>query len=150
MNEQRLRKSFLNRRALVSVLTVCLLGCSSVSQSSVNRSSLTNNNQPSNENGAIMEDQKNKPGNDKVDARLAAASSNFGFKLYNEVVKQSAGKNTFISPASVGLCLAMAFNGAEGETKEAMARALSVNGMSMEELNRAYAGLKAALESADP
>jgi serine protease inhibitor len=145
MKRLNFENSLSNWRALVAVTLLCLLGCSSVSQSSV-----ANNNQPSNENGATMEEQKNKPANDNVDARLASASTNFGFKLYNEVAKQSAGKNIFISPSSVALCLAMAYNGAEAETKQAMARALEVQGMSLEELNRAYAGLKAALENPDP
>ena len=97
-----------------------------------------------------MEDQKNSPASGKVDARLASANTNFGFKLYSEVSSRDGGKNVFISPSSVGLCLAMAYNGAEGETRQAMARALELQGMSLEEVNRAYAELKAALESPDP
>jgi serpin B len=138
-------KYFLNWRALIALTMLCLLGCSNVSQSSV-----ANNNQPSNKNGATMEEQKDKPANDKVDARLASANTNFGFKLFAEIARQGAGKNIFISPSSVGICLAMAYNGAEGETKQAMARALEAQGMTLEELNRAYAGLKAALENPDP
>lgn len=145
MNKQRLRKDFLNGRAVIAMTLLCLLGCSSVSQSSV-----TNNNQSSNKNGTIMEDQRGKPANDKVDARLVSSNMNFGFKLYGEIVRQGAGKNIFISPSSIGLCLAMAYNGAEGETKQAMARALEAQGMTLDELNRAYAGLKAALENPDP
>ena len=145
MKKQRLRKNLLNWRALIAMTLLCLLGCSGVSQSSA-----TNNNQSSNDNGAIMDDQKNKPVSGKVDARLVSANTNFGFKLYSEVTSRSAGKNTFISPSSVGLCLAMAYNGAEAETKQAMARALEVQGTSLEELNRAYAELKAALENPDP
>jgi serine protease inhibitor len=145
MKKQVLRKDFLSWRLLVAVTLLCLLGCSSVSQSSV-----ANNNQPSNKNEAAMEDQKGTPASGKVDARLASASTNFGFKLFAEVGRQGAGKNIFISPSSIGLCLAMAYNGAEGETKQAMARTFEATGMTLEELNRAYAGLKAALESPDP
>lgn len=132
-------------RALVAVTLLCLLGCSSVSQSSV-----ANNNQPSDKKGETMEEQKDKPANDKVDPRLASANTDFGFKLFAEIARQGAGKNVFISPSSIVLCLAMAYNGAEGETKQAMARALEAQGMTLEELNRAYAGLKAALENPDP
>jgi serpin B len=145
MKKQALRKNLPDWRAIIALMLLCLFGCSSVSQSSV-----ANNNQPSNENGSIMEEQKNRPANDKVDARLVSGSTNFGFKLYGEVTKQGAGKNIFISPSSVGICLAMAYNGAEGETKQAMARALEAQGMSVDELNRAYSALKAALESPDP
>jgi serine protease inhibitor len=145
MKKQNLGKRLPGAGALIAAALLCLLGCSSVSQSSV-----ANDNRPSNKNGATMEDQKNKPANDRIDPRLASASRNFGFKLYGEIGRQGAGKNVFISPSSVGICLAMAYNGAEGETKQAMARALEAQGMTLEELNTAYAGLKAALENPDP
>ncbi|MEK6323693.1 MAG: serpin family protein [Acidobacteriota bacterium] len=135
-------------RGLTALALLALIGCSNVSHSNV-----ANNNQPSNNNqhgNTAMEDQKNKPTSDTVDTRLVSANTRFGLKLFAEVAKQSAGKNVLISPASVGLALAMTYNGAVGETKEAMARALETQGMSHAELNRAYAQLKAALESADP
>jgi len=123
---------------------LALIGCSTVSQSSV-----ANNNQPSNSNAA-MEDSNNKPTDNDVDSRLVSANTTFGFKLFAEAAKQDAGKNIFISPSSVGLALAMTYNGAVGETKQGMERALEIHGMSHLELNRAYAQLKAALEGADP
>jgi len=141
MNTQRLERA---GRWLTGVILLALIGCSTVSQSSV-----ANNNQPSN-NNAAMEDQSNKPTSDTVDSRLVSANTTFGFKLFAEVAKQDAGKNILISPASVGLALAMTYNGAVGETKQGMERALEIRGMNHLELNRAYAQLKAALESADP
>ncbi|HLF83758.1 MAG TPA: serpin family protein [Blastocatellia bacterium] len=141
MNTHRLERA---GRGLIGVILLALIGCSTVSQSSV-----ANNNQPSN-NNAAMEDQSNKPTSDTVDSRLIPAITTFGFKLFAEVAKQDAGKNIFISPASVGLALAMTYNGAVGETKQGMERALEIRGMNHLELNRAYAQLKTALESADP
>ena len=123
---------------------LALIGCSTVSQSSV-----ANSNQPSNSN-AVMEDSNNKRTDNEVDSRLVSANTTFGFKLFAEVAKQDAGKNIFISPSSVGLALAMTYNGAVGETKQGMERALEIHGMSHLELNRAYAQLRAALGSADP
>lgn len=131
-------------RGLTGVILLALVGCSTVSQSSV-----ANHTQPSNNNAAV-EDQSNKSTSDTVDSRLVSANTTFGFKLFAEVAKQDAGKNIFISPASVGLALAMTYNGAVGETKQGMERALEIRGMNHLELNRAYAQLKAALESADP
>ena len=96
-----------------------------------------------------METQSKATG-DAVDSRLVSANTKFGFKLFAEVAKQNAGTNVFISPASVGLALAMTYNGAVGETKQAMERALEIKGISHLELNQAYAQLRAALESADP
>jgi serpin B len=97
-----------------------------------------------------VENQSNKATSDAVDSRLVSANTKFGFKLFAEVAKEDAGKNVFISPASVGLALAMTYNGAVGETKQGMERALEIQGMNHLELNQAYAQLKVALESADP
>jgi serpin B len=86
----------------------------------------------------------------QVDNRLTAASSRFSFRLYEQILKQRTEKNTFVSPASVMLALAMTYNGADGTTRQAMARALEIEGMSLEEVNRAFADLKSALSPADP
>src|ERR1044072_4656547 len=85
-----------------------------------------------------------------VDERLLSASSRFSFKLYNEILKQPSAQNTFVSPASVMLALEMAYNGADGTTRQAMARALEIDGMSVDEVNRAFADLKSALTPTDP
>jgi len=85
-----------------------------------------------------------------VDSRLTAASSKFAFKLYDELLKRRKGGNTFVSPASVMLALAMTYNGAAGTTQQAMARTLEIEGMSLEDVNRAFADLKSTLASADP
>jgi len=84
------------------------------------------------------------------DDRLVSANIIFGFKLFAEIVKQDTGKNIFVSPASVAIALAMTYNGAGGETKQAMAGALQLHGMSLEEVNRANAALRAILENPDP
>ena len=85
-----------------------------------------------------------------VDDRLHTATSRFAFKLYDQIIKQRNGKNTFVSPASVMLALAMTYNGADGTTREAMARALEIEGMGLDEINRAFADLKSALNPTDP
>ena len=88
--------------------------------------------------------------NPRQNTQFQAAHTRFAFKLYQEVRKQPAGKNTFISPASVMLALAMTYNGADGKTREAMAEAMELQGMSVDEVNRAFADLKSALASTDP
>ncbi|HZI88266.1 MAG TPA: serpin family protein, partial [Pyrinomonadaceae bacterium] len=86
----------------------------------------------------------------KVDERLNAANSKFAFKLYEQALKQPGRTNVLISPTSVMLALAMTYNGAEGETRRAMANTLGLEGMSLEEVNRAAADLTSALSSTDP
>jgi Serine protease inhibitor len=142
------RLSPMNRfmRAVVVALLLVLLGCTDVSHSDAANNAPANSN-TTNANESTMENQK--PASGQLDPRLAAANTRFGFKLYSELTKQSAEKNIFVSPSSIALCLTMAYNGAEGETRQAMARALETQTLSLDELNRAYAGLKAALEQAD-
>jgi serpin B len=85
-----------------------------------------------------------------VSPTLINANTRFGFKLFAAVAKQDAGKNVFISPSSVAIALAMAYNGANGETQQAMARAMQLQGMSLQELNQANASLKTILANPDP
>ena len=85
-----------------------------------------------------------------VEDRLTAATNRFAFKLYHQLPKQPAGKNTFVSPASVMMALAMTYNGADEETREAMARAMELQGMTPAEVNQAIADLKSALNPTDP
>lgn len=81
--------------------------------------------------------------------RLVAANLRFGFKLFSQLLRREQDGNLFISPSSVSLALAMTYNGASGETKQAMARTLEINGMSLPELNRANADLRTLLENPD-
>jgi serine protease inhibitor len=90
------------------------------------------------------------PSAKKVDERLTAATSRFSFKLYNQILRQRTSKNTFVSPASVMMALAMTYNGADGETRQGMARALEIENISLEDVNRAFADLKSTLAPTDP
>ncbi len=85
-----------------------------------------------------------------MNSNLAAASNAFGFDLFQRLQHEAANKNVFLSPLSVTVALAMTYNGAAGETKNAMARALKIEGMDQAELNRASAELLKALKSSDP
>lgn len=120
-----------------------------ISSSTIVLSSATNKDQPLNYNDA-MEDVSNKVTGEGVEERLVSANTRFAFKLFSEVAKQDSGKNVFISPASVGLALAMTYNGAVGDTKKAMERALEIQGLNHADLNSGYAQLKPALENPDP
>jgi serine protease inhibitor len=86
----------------------------------------------------------------KFDKRFVAANNRFGFELFNQLQRKDPGKNIFYSPLSVMLALSMAYNGAAGETKEAMRRTLKTEGLSLNELNAASAALINSLRSSDP
>ncbi|NEO29084.1 MAG: serpin family protein [Symploca sp. SIO3C6] len=85
-----------------------------------------------------------------VDSQLIEANTKFGFKLLKEILKEESNKNVFISPSSIAIALAMTYNGASGETQQAMAKALELQGMSIEQINQANEALKVSLENADP
>jgi serpin B len=86
----------------------------------------------------------------KVNPRLIAANNEFGFNLFNQLRRQEADKNVFLSPLSVATALEMTYNGAAGETERAMARTLKLDGISLAEINQASAELMKSLSLADP
>jgi serine protease inhibitor len=86
-----------------------------------------------------------------MDERLVAAHTRFGFQLFSQIAGQNGEPaNLMISPTSVAIALTMTYNGANGTTQQAMAEALELQGMSLEEVNQANAALELALENADP
>lgn len=88
--------------------------------------------------------------NRPVDSKLVDANTKFGFKLFQEVLKQDSNKNVFVSPSSIAIALSMTYNGASGQTQQAMAKALELQGMTLQDVNQANNALKTSLENADP
>ena len=91
------------------------------------------------------------PPSDAVDSNLVRANTRFGFKLLTELQKTDTlqDKNTLISPFSVSIALAMARNGAAGETERAMRNALQLQALDPELLNANYVFLQRALQAPD-
>lgn len=85
-----------------------------------------------------------------IQRRAAEGGTIFGLNLFQRLYATGAGKNVFFSPASIGWCLTMALNGAEGETKNEMATTLQVSGLSMKDLNSAYGDWKQSWKTIDP
>ena len=127
-------------RLAAAALVLALAACTSIGHSDV-----ANTNTASD---STMENAK-PPAGGAIDPQLSAANTKFGFKLYSQLIGEAAGKNTFVSPSSIAMCLSMAYNGAAAETKAAMAQALETQSMSLESLNQAYGQFRAALENPD-
>ena len=70
----------------------------------------------------------------------------FAFKLFRELVRANDTSNVFFSPFSVLLCLMMVWEGATGETREAMAKVLEI----VEDPEGCQRFLKAALAISNP
>ena len=90
------------------------------------------------------------PPSEEVDEELVAANTRFAFNLFGELTRTEPGENIFISPTSISLALAMTYNGADGQTREAMAEVLQIADMDLETVNRAFAELRTILQNPDP
>ncbi|MDP4225966.1 MAG: serpin family protein, partial [Bacteroidota bacterium] len=81
---------------------------------------------------------------------LVGSSNAFGFDLFKEMSKSLGDSNLFISPVSVSLALAMTYNGADGTTREAMAKTLKITGLTTDDVNASFQNLMQQLTSLDP
>jgi len=84
-----------------------------------------------------------------VDKDIVSANTGFSLRILNELQREQKGKNIFISPLSISIALAMAYNGANTTTKEAMAKTLGLEGMSDEKINNGFKDLIESLKNAD-
>lgn len=78
---------------------------------------------------------------------LVVADNNFGFDLYSRLTQQNPSANTFISPASIAIALQMTYNGSAGETRAAMAQAMRLDKLTMEQVAQANSTLLASLRT---
>lgn len=150
----RTKANFLNRRygirlgrryaiAAAGAILVGVLGCPNLN----NNDSAVAQSLPVQRQESPTTEQ---PAGEVVSEKMVAANTKFGFKLFSEILKQDSGKNVFVSPYSVAIALAMTYNGASGVTKQAMAKTLEIQGISLQQINSANATLKAILENSDP
>lgn len=72
------------------------------------------------------------------DKGVARSANDFAFKLLHSLSADEPDKNLFFSPLSVNAALAIAYGGAQGETKTEMGRALSVSEISDASLDAGY------------
>lgn len=86
----------------------------------------------------------------KIDDRLVSANTEFALGLYKHLALEDESKNICISPASISLALSMTYNGADGDTKDAMAKTLGLEGMTLDEVNEANKDLMSVLQILDP
>jgi serine protease inhibitor len=85
----------------------------------------------------------------EVAGDLVHSNTQFGFKIFNQLISEDSNQNVFISPLSILLALAMTYNGAVGDTNIAMAEALEFSGFDLEELNAGFKDLMTSVENAD-
>jgi serine protease inhibitor len=76
---------------------------------------------------------------------VSQSYNGFGFTLFGSLIQQNAGKNTFISPTSIALALAITTNGAAGSTQASMRKTLGASGGSVADFNASNKALMAEL-----
>lgn len=81
---------------------------------------------------------------------ITNAHNDFGFNIFQQLLNEDKGKNIFISPLSIHLALSMTYNGADGTTKEAMAKTLRLQQIDINQLNKDSATLINLLQNPDP
>lgn len=82
------------------------------------------------------------------DVTMVEKTNDFGFNLYKNLAP--GNENMMISPVGIALAMEMAYNGATGATREAMANALNIQGIEVERLNKNNLALIYLLTTADP
>ena len=126
----------MNRKQVVTTLSLGLMGMILLMSTGCDRFDL----------GMI---DNNRDELDTVDPNLVSANTMFGFKLLNELRKTDQHNNTLLSPYSLSVALAMARNGAAGETERAIVSALQLQALAPESINVNYVYLQRALQAPD-
>ncbi|MBU8933381.1 MAG: serpin family protein [candidate division Zixibacteria bacterium] len=87
----------------------------------------------------------------KTEKDLVGSCNRFAFKLFREIAEnEAADSNVFVSPLSVSYALGMAYNGAVGETREAIAATIELDGLTDQQINSSFSSLVEILTKADP
>jgi serine protease inhibitor len=79
--------------------------------------------------------------------KISTANNKMAFKFLNESLKSNEKKNIVISPLSLSTILALTQNGAAGNTKEQMLKALELQGVDDKTINESYRNIIAHFNS---
>ncbi len=82
--------------------------------------------------------------------QVVSAYNEFGFRVFKQLAAPAAQNNVFIAPSSIAIALTIAYNGAVGETKKAMAKAMGLEDISDEVVNNANLELRQLFGKIDP
>jgi serpin B len=85
-------------------------------------------------------------GTQPLPASFMETQLQFAFDVLNQSADSNAGKNVFVSAPNVALALAIAANGAQGETFDALAAPLAGKGATRDQMNTDFAALQAQLK----
>ncbi|MBU8935012.1 MAG: serpin family protein [candidate division Zixibacteria bacterium] len=84
-----------------------------------------------------------------AEQQVVQSGENFGLDFFSQVAAENPDTNVVVSPVSVAMALAMAYNGADGTTREAIQSTIALDGLSPLEVNEAFQGLISLLTGLD-
>jgi serpin B len=79
--------------------------------------------------------------------KISSANNKVAFKFFSETLKTNNKENVIISPLSLSTILALTQNGADGNTKEQMLKALELQGLDDNTINESYRNIIAHFNS---
>lgn len=86
----------------------------------------------------------------EIPENIAAGTNRFAFNFFQNLQQtQPANENLFVSPLSLHMALGMLLNGSENETASEILKTLQMEGVSIDDLNKAYKTLLEGLPEAD-
>lgn len=86
---------------------------------------------------------------EKIRDGFSEGSLEFAFNIFKELNEEDPQANVFISPLSISQVLAMAYNGAETGTKEAMEKVMGYSGLKRSDVNESFSNLNSYLGQID-
>jgi serine protease inhibitor len=77
----------------------------------------------------------------EIDKELVSGNTRFALNILKELQKEDKSKNIFISPLSLSMTLAIIHNGAEGQTRDAIAKTLQIDKINLQTVNQGFKDL---------
>lgn len=84
-----------------------------------------------------------------AERQTLSSANDFAYRAFDKLQQAEPTSNIFISPLSISAALTMAYNGADGTTKDAMKQTLGFQPMTDLEINQSYQSLFALLGGID-
>ena len=86
---------------------------------------------------------------ESVDQGLVSLNTDFALKIFKELSNEDKNTNVFISPISISLAAAMAYNGAKNSTQQEIAETLEFKDYNIEGLNSSFKVLLSSMTDID-
>lgn len=82
------------------------------------------------------------------ETKVAKSTNDFAFKIFNKI-GEGEKENSFISPFSISVALAMVLNGAEADTRQSILQTIDFSDLTPDQVNHSYKDLTDLLFSID-